>query len=195
MEVKAMEFMKLMKTRRSCRSFENTEIAQSQIAAILEAGQWAPSPLNLQPWEYIVISDKEVQDEIIQAAEKARQTVIDSGGPDWVNNYGMDFLAGAPVCIAVVFDPSKGGLGTFFNQPHGAMQAAAACVQNMMLAAADLGLGSLWFTFFAPQDVESILNIPPNLEVAGVIPVGKPKETAKAPPRKEPRVHANRYAH
>jgi nitroreductase len=73
------------------------------------------------------------------------------------------------------------------------MQAVSACVQNMMLAAADLGLGSLWFTFFAPQKVQSILNVPENLEIAAVLPIGKPREEAKAPPRKEPVVHKDRY--
>jgi nitroreductase len=97
------------------------------------------------------------------------------------------------VFIVVVFDPSKGGLGVFFNQPHGALQAVSACVQNMMLAAADQGLGSLWFTFFDPADLQSVLNIPENLEIAGVIPIGKPKGEMKAPPRKEPVVHKDRY--
>ncbi|UCG08681.1 MAG: nitroreductase family protein [Desulfobacterales bacterium] len=188
-----MEFRELVKARRSCRAFESSQIPENQIAAILEAGQWAPSPLNLQPWEYIIITDKEVQIQIIKAAEEAKQSVIDSDGPGWVSKYSMEFLAGAPVYLVVAFDPSKGGLGTFFNQPHGALQAVSACVQNMMLAAADLGLGSLWFTFFAPQKVKSILNIPENLEIAGCIPLGKPSEEIKAPPRKEPKVHRERY--
>jgi nitroreductase len=51
----------------------------------------------------------------------------------------------------------------------------------------------LWFTFFAPQKVQSILNVPENLEIAGVLPIGKPREEAKAPPRKEPVVHKDRY--
>ncbi len=169
-----MEFKELVKARRSCRSFEDSEIAEDQIAAILEAGQWAPSPLNMLPWEYIVVADREVQAHIIEAADAAKQTVIDSDGPGWVHKYSMDYLKGAPVFIVVVFDPSKSGLGVFFNQPHGALQAVSACVQNMMLAAADQGLGSLWFTFFDPGKLQSVLSIPENLEIAGVIPIGKP---------------------
>jgi len=188
-----MEFKELVKTRRSCRSFETSEVSEEQISSILDAGQWAPSPLNLQPWEYVIVTDKKIQGQIIKAAEDAKQTVIDSDGPGWVNKYGMDFLDEAPVYIVIVFDPSKGGLGSFFSQPHGALQAVSACVQNMMLAAADLGLGSLWFTFFAPDKVKTILDIPEKLEIAGVIPIGKPREEIKAPPRKEPKVHKERY--
>ena len=188
-----MEFKELVKARRSCRSYEDSEISEDQIAAILDAGQWAPSPLNMLPWEYIIVKDKEVRAQIIKVAEEAKQAVIDSDGPGWVNKYSMEYLEGAPVFIVVAFDPSKGGLGIFFNQPHGALQAASACIQNMMLAAADLGLGTLWFTFFDPAKLQALLNIPENLEIAGLIPLGKPKEDTKAPPRKEPKVHQDRY--
>ena len=189
-----MEFRELVKARRSCRSFEDAEITEDQIAAILEAGQWAPSPLNHQPWEFIIITDNEIKAQIKKAAEDAKQQVVDGGGPGWAGKYGMDFLDEAPVYIGVVVDPSKGGLGSFFGQSSGALESVSACVQNMMLSAADQGLGSLWFTFFAPQKVQTILNVPDNLEIAGVLPIGTPKEEAKAPPRKEPVVHRNRYA-
>lgn len=188
-----MEFKELVKTRRSCRSFEESEVSEAQLAAILEAGQWAPSPLNMLPWEYIIVKDKKVKAQIIKTAEEAKQAVIDSDGPGWVNKYSMEYLKKAPVFIVVAFDPSKGGLGNFFNQPHGALQAVSACIQNMMLAAADLGLGTLWFTFFDPAKLQALLNIPEHIEIAGLIPVGKPKEEMKAPPRKEPVVHKERY--
>ena len=93
----------------------------------------------------------------------------------------------------ITVDPKKGGLGSFFGQKYGAMQAASACIQNMMLAATDLGLETLWFTFFEPQKLQEELDIPQNLEIAGVLPIGKPKEPIKAPPRKEARVHYERY--
>jgi nitroreductase len=64
----------------------------------------------------------------------------------------------------------------------------------MMLAAADQGLGTLWFTFFDPSKLQTLLNIPEKFEIAGLIPIGKPTEEAKAPPRKDPVVHQNRYS-
>ena len=89
----------------------------------------------------------------------------------------------------MVFDPSKKGLGGFFNQKDGALQAASACVQNMLLAAAEYGLGSLWFTWFDPQKMKAALNVPQNLEIAALIPIGKPKGEINAPPRKDPKIH------
>jgi nitroreductase len=189
-----MEFKALVKARRSCRSFEDTAVTDEQLAGILEAGQWAPSPLNTQPWEFIVITDEAVKAEIREIGEAARQAVLDQGGPAWAAKYGMDFLEQAPMLIVVTVDPVKGGgLGGFFGQEHGALQAVSACIQNMMLAASDMGLETLWFTFFAPDRIREALDIPQQLEIAGILPLGKAKEPVKAPSRKESRVHYQRY--
>ena len=184
-----MEFKAVVKSRRSCRAFEPDPVTDDQLAAIMEAGQWAPSPMNALPWEYIIVSDVEVKAQIRKVSEAARQAVLDGGGPGFAAKYDMGFLEQAPVLIAVVFDPSKKGLGDFFNQKDGALQAASACVQNMMLAAAEYGLGTLWFTWFDPQKMKAALNIPQKLEIAALIPIGKPKGEIKAPPRKDPKIH------
>jgi nitroreductase len=188
-----MEFKEVVKSRRSCRAFESDAIPEDQLAAIMEAGQWAPSPMNALPWEYIIITDAEVKSQIRKVSEAAKQAVLDGGGPGFAAKYDMNFLEEAPVVIAVVYDPAKKGLGDFFNQKHGALQATSACVQNMMLAAAEYGLGTLFFTWFDPQKMRTVLNIPDNLEIATVIPIGKPKGEIKAPPRKEPKLHQQRF--
>ena len=188
-----MEFREVLKSRRSCRTFEPDPVPQDQLTAIMEAGQWAPSPMNALPWEYIVISDAAAKAQIRAVAEAAKQAVLDNGGPGFAAKYDMNFLEEAPVVIAVVFDPAKKGLGDFFNQKHGALQAASACIQNMMLAAAEYGLGTLFFTWFDPQKMQAALNVPDNLELAAIIPVGKPKGEIKAPPRKEPKIHQQQF--
>ena len=188
-----MEFRELVKARRSCRSFETAGIPEETIAAILDAGTQAPSPLNLQPWEFLVVTDPLTKAKVRKVAEAARQKVTASGGPGWAAKYGLDFIEEAPVLVAVLFDPSENGLGGYFGQAQGAIAAAAACVQNILLAAADMSLGTLWFTFFNPEEMRACLGVPANLEVAGVIPMGRVKGTIKAPPRKEARVHRECY--
>ncbi|MEJ2729656.1 MAG: nitroreductase family protein [Deltaproteobacteria bacterium] len=188
-----MEFKDVVKSRRSCRAFEPDPVPDDQLTAIMEAGQWAPSPMNALPWEYIIVTDAGVKTQIREVSEAAKEAVLDNGGPGFAAKYDMNFLEEAPVVITVVFDPAKKGLGDFFNQKHGALQAASACVQNMMLAAAEYGLGTLWFTWFDPQKMQVVLNIPENLEIAAIIPVGKPKGEIKAPPRKEAKTHQQRY--
>jgi len=188
-----MEFEKLVKARRSVRSFEETTLSESQLAGILEAGRWAPSPLNLQPWEFILIDDPQLKEQVRMVGEDAKGEVKEKEGPSWAAKYGMDFIKEAPLLLVVVVDPSKGGLGGYFGQEYGAMQGASACIQNILLACEDMGLGALWFTFFRPEKLRPVLNIPESLEIAGVIPMGTPRGDTKTPPRKEPRIHRNGY--
>ncbi len=188
-----MAFRELVKHRRSCREFTDTPVTREQIEAIVTAGQWAPSPLNQQPFQFIAVTDPVLRAGIQKAGTAARQAVADQGGPGWVRKYPMEFVGDCPLILVVVSDPSKGGLGNFFNQPHGALQAASACIQNMMLMASELGLGTLWFTFFDPEDVKPLLNIPSELDIAGAVLVGAPAAEVKAPPRKPPKIHDNRF--
>ena len=188
-----MEFSQLLMKRRSCRTFASTPVTEAQIEEILQAGCWAPSPLNLQPWEFIIITDADIKNRVKEAGEKAKNEVIAADGPGWAKKYSADFVQDAPLLIAVVFDPGKGGLGTFFGQPYGALQGTSACIQNMMLKASELGLESLWFTFFRPDELAPVFNVPERLEIAGVIALGKPAGEVKAPPRRPPAVHREKY--
>ena len=125
---------------------------------------------------------------------EAKQTVLDNNGPGWVEKYPMGFVADAPLIVVVVYDPDKGGLGNYFGMPHGALQAASAAIQNMMLRATELGMDSLWFSFFDPASLRPILDIPENLDVAGAILVGKPAMATKTPGRKPPVVHKEKFS-
>lgn len=188
-----MEFKQVLESRRSVRAFEDRPVSQEELEALLTAATWAPSPLNLQPWQFVVITEAEAKQKVIAAVQEAHQGVIDAGGPEWVTKYRYDFVEQAPMLIAVLYDPNKGGLGSFFNNPHGALSAAAAAIQNLMLAATDIGLGTVWFTFFDPKVVRQALGAPDSLEVAGIIPVGAPKGETKTPPRKPAKVFSQTY--
>ncbi len=188
-----MEFKEVLASRRSCRAFKSDPIPAVQIDELIKACQWAPNPLNLQPWRFIVITKPEVKSEVKAAAEEAREAILAQEGPGWVAKYGFDFLEQAPVLLVVLSQPAKGGLGGFFNQPHGALQAASAGIQNVMLAAAEMGLGSLWFTFFDPQKMRAVLGVPDDLDIAGIIPLGAPQDWPEAPPRKPAQVFYQRY--
>ena len=188
-----MEFQELVKVRRSSRSFEGTSISKVQLSVILDAGCWAPSPLNLQPWEFILISDSQMKKQVRKVAEDAKQAVVEKNGPGWAAGYETSFLEEAAVLVVVLVNPSRGGLGRYFDQAHGAIQAGSACIQNMLLACADIGLGALWFTFFRPETLCAVLNIPESFEIAGIIPIGKPRGALKSVPRKKPKVHRNRF--
>ncbi|MCD6346980.1 MAG: nitroreductase family protein [Bacteroidales bacterium] len=183
----------MVKIRRSCRSFCDSTFSEGRLLDILDAGRWAPSPLNLQPWEFIIIQDPEIKSQVRKVAESAKQEVIDQNGPRWAAGYSIDFLEEAAVLIVVVVNPDRGGLGSFFGQKYGAIQAASACIQNMLLACAEMRLGALWFTFFRPENLRAVLDIPAELEIAGVLPIGKTSGSIKRITRKEPKIHYNCY--
>ena len=66
--VEPEEFLQFLKARRSIREFKDKEIPMEQIDMILEAGRWAPSASNLQPWEFIIITDNEILTKISKLA-------------------------------------------------------------------------------------------------------------------------------
>jgi 5,6-dimethylbenzimidazole synthase len=188
-----MEFDELFKKRRSCRAFMPVPVTEDQIQAIVTAGQWAPSPLNEQPFEFIAVTDPTIKAQIQKAGIEAKQIVVDNNGPEWVKKYPMNFIGESPLILVVVYNPNKGGLGSYFGQPHGALQSTSACIQNMLLKSADLGLDSLWFTFFNPSTLKIVLDIPTELDVAGAVFIGTPAMEAKAPRRRTPKIHRDRF--
>ncbi len=189
-----MELFSLMQQRKSCRSFQpESPLTAAEIRTIIKAGQQAPNPLNQQPWSFVVITSAEIKKKLRQAGEEAKQAVLDQGGPGWVGGFSIDFMEEAPLVIAVVVDPAKGGLGAFFKQPTGSIQAGSACMQNMMLAATTLGYGSLWFTFFDPGVVKPIIAVPENLELVGLLFVGKALGDIPASRRREPVIYADNF--
>jgi len=188
-----MLLLEAIRERRSVRAFEAKPVSDEQVASLIQAAVWAPSPLHQQPWSFVVIRGEEAKAKVKELCLATKQAVIDGGGPSWVAKYSFDFLDQAPVYVAVLYDPEKAGLGSFFNQSRGALAAAAAAVQNLMLAATEQGLGSLWLTFFDPRKMAQALGAPEGLEVAGIIPLGVPAKKPKAPPRKAPKVFSDFY--
>lgn len=188
-----MDLKEALQGRSSCRSFGSEELSQDMIDQLIEACTWAPSPLNLQPWEFVVITDPEVKSAVRAEAEKAKEAVAAADGPSWAAKYPTSFLEQAPVLIAVLYNPAKGGLGGYFNSPHGALMAVSAGIQNMALVATEMGLATVWFTFFDPQAMGRVLKVPQGLELAGVLPLGRPADKLKSPPRKPALVFNQTY--
>jgi nitroreductase len=181
-----MDVLDTIRQRRSCRKFAPAPVEEDRIAQILEAAAWAPSPLNAQPWEFVVITSAETKAQIHSEAERCRSWAVDASGWKWLDTYRVDFLAQAPVIIAVVGDPNKSGVDRF--QPQGALayqHACAAAIQNMLLAAHALGLGSLWFTLFERDAVRRILAIGEDKIPLALVCIGQAAAETAAVPRKD----------
>ena len=115
------EVLKAIRTRRAIRKFKPDSINDENLRTILDAGRWAPSFSNLQPWKFIVIKDPGLKNALDKAA---RESVLHLG----INE--------APVVIPVCVDRRI--------DPLHAIEAGAAATQNMALAACSLGLGAGW---------------------------------------------------
>jgi 5,6-dimethylbenzimidazole synthase len=181
-----MELLEAIKERRSCRAFLPDPVSESDIETILDAAIWAPSPLNAQPWEFKVITNAGLKEKIFSEGMRCKAWALEKSGWKWLNGYTMDFLKAVPVIIAVIGDPKKSGVSMFMeDEPTGYQHACAAAVQNMLLAAHSLGLGSLWFTFYDKAEMRQILDVDEGKVPVALVCIGKPDGTPAPAGRKE----------
>ncbi|MDI7260702.1 MAG: nitroreductase family protein [Thermodesulfobacteriota bacterium] len=157
-----MDILNLLKSRRSIRVYQDKPIPQDLLAQILEAGRWAPTGANLQPWHFIVVTDPETRKQI---GEMARFFFIK-----------FSHVEKAPVLLALGFDTRKGKYGRYDATLAGG---------NMMTMATSLGLGTCWIGAFDEPKVKEILSIPKPIEVIALITLGYPEEKAEVPSRVE----------
>ncbi len=157
-----VDILNLLKSRRSIRVYQDKPVPQELLLQVLEAGRWAPTGANLQPWHFIVVTDPEARKQI---GDVARFFFIKSS-----------HVEKAPVVIAIGFDTRKGKYGRYDVTLAGG---------NMLTMAASLGLGTCWIGAFDEPKVKEILEIPESIEVIGLITLGYPDEKAEVPPRVE----------
>jgi 5,6-dimethylbenzimidazole synthase len=181
-----MELYEAVKGRRSCRSFSAHPVDDAALGRILDAANWAPSPMNAQPWEFIVVTDPATKERIRDEAERCRVWAREQSGWAWLDKYRTDFLKTAPVLVVVVGNPGKTGVDRFQAGRGTAYQhACAAAVQNMLLAAHAEGLGSLWFTLYDKINLSALLGIAPERSPLAVVCLGVPDEEPRPVSRKD----------
>jgi len=180
-----MDVLTAIKERRSCRAFANDPISKETLDQVLEAATWAPSPLNAQPWSFVVITADEIKKKIAAEAGKSREWAVEKSGWGWLGKYSLDFLASVPAIIAVAGDPKKSGVDQFSDQGAKAYEhACAAAVQNMLLAAHALDLGTLWFTMFDRNRLAQILSLGADSIPLALVCLGKAAGDPVPAPRK-----------
>ncbi|RLG17549.1 nitroreductase family protein [Nanoarchaeota archaeon] len=163
-----MDIFKVIKGRRSIRRYVDRKVSRLDIVKILDAARWAPSAGNLQNWYFIVVRDKGKKLQLSEAC------------------LGQEFVALAPVVIVACADNRS--IGMFYGERGErlySIQNVAAAVQNMLLMAHSLGLGSCWVGAFDTEMVKNILRIPDNVEPQAVVTIGYPGEKPPAPKRKD----------
>ncbi len=152
-----MDFATLSAARYSLRKFSDQSVEAEKLALILEAGRNAPTAHNKQPQRFFVLQSPE-------ALEKADACT------------SMHFHA--PVTVVVAYDPAAAWVREHDGKNHGEIDAAIATTQ-MMLQAADLGLGTTYVGVFEP---EKLLEQFPEMEglcPIAMLPLGYPAENAR----------------
>ena len=138
-----MDVFSAIKGRRSCRDFLPDPLEDRDVVRIIEAGSWAPSPKNAQPWEFIVIRNEEIKQKIYEEAEERRKWFLEKGGWKWLGKYSVDFLLKVPVIVVVVGDPEKTGVDKFLQGDWHGVPAAFRSRSISLLAAHALELPAL----------------------------------------------------
>ena len=145
-----MDNLELLKSRRSIRIYQKKDIFKKDLERLIDAARFAPTARNVQPWEFVVITDIDMLKKLANLAENGR------------------FIAQAAACIAVYSADTK------YYLEDGC---AATC--NLLLAATALGIGSCWVAgdkkSYA-QEVGSLLKAPSGLKLVSLIAVGYPQE-------------------
>ena len=172
-------FLSLVQKRRSIRQYQDKPVEKEKIELLIEAALRSPSSRGFNPWEFIVVTDRD----LLAKLSKAKP-------------HGASFLKNAPLGIVVCADPEKCDVW---------VEDASIASIFLHLAAESLELGSCWIqirmimhdqTKTAQEYVQELLNIPGNLNVESMIAIGYPAES-KPPHRKEnlqyEKVYYNEY--
>jgi nitroreductase len=154
----------LMRSRRSVRRYTPEPVPDEMLQQILEAGRWAPSANNQQPWAFIVLQDDEMRGNVAQHATYflARQARVEE----------------APLLIVLC-----GQIGSRMDQRFLRGEVGMAGMQ-MMLQATALGLGTCWVDGLDREAIAKELQIPDYLQIVGLLTIGYPAETPPVTPRK-----------
>lgn len=144
-----MELEKAIITRRSIRKYSNRLVEKEVIEKIIEAGTWAPSACNVQGWRFIVIDDKSILNNI-------------------VNNGAATFLRNINQAIVVIYDNRSDN-----TEYSDYIQSASACIENMLLMATSLSVGTCWVNFLPSKSkLRKLLQIPPCFDPIALISLG-----------------------
>jgi nitroreductase len=173
--------------RKSIRKFEDRPLSQEAIDKILLSATLAPSGKNKQPWKFYVVRG-EKREEMVQTMQKGMDRLKEVGIKSGSAKYTIRWMAQAPVTI-FVFNPT--GPSPFeakdLSDPFTDIvdvQSVGAAIQNMLLTATELGLGSLWICdVYAAYD-EFCDWLKAEGQLVAAVSIGYPAQTPQARPRK-----------
>jgi len=153
-----MDAMEALTTRRSVRKYKQDAVPAELIEKVVDAGRLAASARNVQPWEFVVVINRQMRAELAEICE-----------------YGK-FISESPACIV-----------TFCHDTKYYLEDGSAAMQNMLVAAAALGLGTCWVAGDKKPYARTIaekLGVPPDCRLIGLVALGHPADTGQRAPKR-----------
>jgi nitroreductase len=151
-----VEFLDVIKTRRSIRKYKPNPISDKDIEYVLNAARLAPSWKNQQSWKYVVVKDKEKIKKIASARPQSQ-----------------DWLSEAPVMIVACANPDDSG---HREGKDYYLVDIGISLEHLLLAARDRGLGTCWIGGFDEKTVKDAIEAPENVRIVAYTPLGNPDE-------------------
>lgn len=162
-----MDTLECIRTRRSIRKYKDVPVEWDNVVTILEAGRMAPSSGNVQNWKFIVVKEEAARKKIAKAC------------------FDQDWMKDAPVHIVVVAEPEQAErLYGIRGERFYTLQNCAAAIENMLLAANSLGLGSCWVGAFDDIMMRTAVALPENFMPHAIITIGYADEKPLLPQKK-----------
>ncbi|MCK4806406.1 MAG: nitroreductase family protein [Candidatus Aegiribacteria sp.] len=166
--------LKEIRQRRSIRKYENRPIPDNILESLLRSAMQAPSARNMQPWEFVVVKDRDILRRI----------------PDYHPYSSMVPGAGAAILVC--------GNAELQDEPGYIIQDCSAAVQNLLLEAVNQGLGAVWLGIFPRKErmegMTELFSLPGNIIPVALVSVGYPAEKPGIEDRFAPeKVHYNRW--
>ena len=153
------DVLKAIQSRRSVRRFTGEPVEHLDIEKILEAGRFAPSGKNTQPWRFVVVESESKRSELAMLFPQ------------------QGLVAAAPVTLAVLLDREAG-----YDELKD-VQGIGAAIENILLAVHALGLGACWMGKACDKEIERFLGAREGEELMALIPIGHPAEAPTPTPR------------
>ncbi|HUF84175.1 MAG TPA: nitroreductase family protein [Acidimicrobiia bacterium] len=191
-------FFDVVRTQRACRAFTDDPVSDDLVEHVLEAAGFAPSAENSQPWVFVVVRHAATRERIgdltrrlwEQAGRAHSEGRLAPGLFADVERGATGGVSAAPVVVVVGADTTR-------CHPATVASSTFPAIQNLLLAANSVGLGSALTTLTATlaADLRAIVGLPEHVEPVAVVPLGRPARPL-APPRREPvaeHAHRERY--
>jgi len=160
-----MSVLRVIKERRSVRRYKADPIPEDVLHRVLDAARFSPSGKNLQPWKFILVQDESLKQRLAEASVRqffiaeAPIVVVACGFPDRCYSRMGNYMKSWPVDVAIA-------------------------VEHLMLQAQEEGLGTCWIGAFEEEDVKSVLDVPEEVRVLALTPLGYPAENPVSRGRK-----------